>query len=339
MNVQHSSPIQIQHGPKHYVPYDSPPDLNFSLSPNLQAASPPQFTQNECSETHVISKIGRYILVEQLEKNQYKAIDTLTHDVFLCKVFEVSKYQETLAAYFRVEQHENINQIHEILLGDTYAYVFFASGHGDMHSFVRSRRRLKEETASRLFYQIVSAVANCHESGIVLRDLKLRKFVFKEEEQLTLKLESLEDTYVLESDDDSLTDKHGCPAYVSPEILNSNGWYSGRSADVWSLGVMLYTMLVGRYPFHDTEPGALFNKIRRGKFTIPDFLSSKARCLVRSILQRDPADRLTAREILDHPWFHATNHISGQSKVDPNKIPDQLVPDMCISDDVTPFFT
>ena len=47
--------------------------------------------------------------------------------------------------------------------------------------------------------------------------------------------------------DDLLSDKHGCPAYVSPEILKSNCQYSGRSADMWGLGVMLYTMLVGRY--------------------------------------------------------------------------------------------
>ena len=62
-----------------------------------------------------------------------------------------------------------------------------------------------------------------------------------------LKLESLEDAVVLDDEaDDSLTDKHGCPAYVSPEILRCNTVYSGRAADMWGLGVMLYTMLVGR---------------------------------------------------------------------------------------------
>ena len=62
-----------------------------------------------------------------------------------------------------------------------------------------------------------------------------------------VKLESLEDAVVLEDyADDLLSDKHGCPAYVSPEILRSNTQYSGRSADMWGLGVMLYTMLVGR---------------------------------------------------------------------------------------------
>ena len=63
-----------------------------------------------------------------------------------------------------------------------------------------------------------------------------------------VKLESLEDAVVLEDySDDLLSDKHGCPAYVSPEILRTNTRYSGRAADMWGLGVMLYTMLVGRY--------------------------------------------------------------------------------------------
>ncbi len=62
----------------------------------------------------------------------------------------------------------------------------------------------------------------------------------------TLRLESLEDAVVLDTEDDMLSDKHGCPAYVSPEILKTNSLYSGRAADMWGLGVMLYTMLVGR---------------------------------------------------------------------------------------------
>ena len=62
-----------------------------------------------------------------------------------------------------------------------------------------------------------------------------------------LKLESLEDAIVLDDNShDLLSDKHGCPAYVSPEILTSHSQYSGRAADMWGLGVMLYTMLVGR---------------------------------------------------------------------------------------------
>ena len=101
-----------------------------------------------------------------------------------------------------------------------------------------------------------------------------------------------------------LTDKHGCPAYVSPEILSTErGQYSARLADCWSLGVILYTMLVGRYPFHDTNPSVLFCKIRRGTYVIPDSLSSNAKCLIKSLMRLEPSERLTAEDALCHRWF------------------------------------
>ncbi|KAG7270198.1 hypothetical protein CRUP_035930 [Coryphaenoides rupestris] len=101
-----------------------------------------------------------------------------------------------------------------------------------------------------------------------------------------------------------MSDTHGCPAYVSPEILSGSAPYSGKMADVWSLGVMLYTMLVGRYPFHDPDPATLFSKIRRGQCCLPEGLSPGARCLLQSLLRKEPAERLTAAELLAHPWFH-----------------------------------
>lgn len=120
-----------------------------------------------------------------------------------------------------------------------------------------------------------------------------------------MRLETLEDCRILEDpSNDYMSDTHGCPAYVSPEILSSSAPYSGKMADVWSLGVMLYTMLVGRYPFHDPDPAALFSKIRRGQCCLPEGLSPKARCLLQSLLRKEPCERLTAAELLAHPWFH-----------------------------------
>ena len=143
-------------------------------------------------------------------------------------------------------------------------------------------------------------------------------------------LEGLVDAFILDdSDGDLLCDKHGCPAYVSPEILNTDPCYSGKGADVWSLGVILYTILIGRYPFHDKEPSSLFGKIRRGKFTIPDSVSSQAKCLLRSIMRVDPTERLTAEEILHHPWFrHSTQAVCPYS--DSSKSADQTVPNFSI---------
>lgn len=154
-----------------------------------------------------------------------------------------------------------------------------------------------------------------------------------------VKLESLEDTYLLKGSDDTLSDKHGCPAYVSPEILNASGSYSGKAADVWSLGVMLYTILVGRYPFHDVEPGSLFSKIRRGHFSIPETLTPKARCLIRSILRREPAERLTSREILEHPWFLAATVQAGIAYARGEREADQMVPEANMEEDLEQFLS
>lgn len=320
-----------------------------SLSPNLQPATPPTFP----AEPFVASQIGDYVLLDQLEGSAlYRAVHTGTKEDYVCKVVPTEKHREALLGHFRLDGHEHVNVVSEVLVGASKTYVFFGRSYGDLHSYVRSRRRLREAEALHLFSQVARAVAACHEAGLVLRDLKLRKFVFKDPARTELKLETLDDAVLLEEgDSDQLCDKHGCPAYVSPEILSTSGSYSGRAADCWSLGVMLYTMLVGRYPFHYSDPAALFSNIRRGAFTVPDSLSSKAKCLLRSLLRREPAERLTADEVLDHPWFRLASTTGGskgalhpsvssgdRGRGDEGKVPDQTVPDMALPDDGSSMF-
>ncbi|XP_071230497.1 tribbles homolog 2 [Salvelinus alpinus] len=253
-------------------------------------------------------RIGQFLLLHMADRDRiHSALNIDTGDAMVCKVFEMGLYQEKLRAYRILPVHRNIRRIRDIVLGERWAYVFLEKDHGDMHTFVKSCKRLDEGRAAHLFHQVASAVTHCHQHGIVLGDLKLRKFVFSDRKRTHVKLEGLEDCRVLEGDDDSTSDTYGCPAYISPEILNGSSSYSGKQADVWSLGVMLYTMLVGRYPFHDPDPATLFSKIRRGQCCLPEGLSPRAKCLLRSLLRKEPWDRLTAAEVLIHPWFHTTN--------------------------------
>ncbi|XP_025832976.1 tribbles homolog 2-like, partial [Agrilus planipennis] len=233
-----------------------------------------------------------------------------------------------VSAHYRLDSHPRVSSLHEVLVGSRYLYLVFPEAHGDLHSYVRSRRRLRESEARKLFRQIAEAVQACHRNGIVLRDLKLRKFVFADAQRTELKLESLEDAVVLEEpESDLLHDKRGCPAYVSPEILKAGAHYSGKAADMWSLGVILYTMLVGRYPFNDSEHASLFAKISRGHFLIPECLSPKARCLIRSLLRREPSERISSEDILFHPWMVREDR-DWQSRAC-----DQLVPEISLYDE------
>lgn len=341
MSVTRSRPrLQIpSHGPRKKTDQF---DISFNLvpgnlSPDLQPSSPqPKFPEKYSTQN--VSKIGRYLLLGQIEGDAYKAVNWQNNEEYICKVFPITRYREILAAYWQVDCHENLSSISEIILGETKAYVIFEKHYGDLHSYVRQRKRLKEEEAHRLFEQIVSAVEYCHSNGIVLRDLKLRKFVFKNPERSELRLDGLEDARVLEDEtNDRLADKHGCPAYVSPEILHSNETYSGRAADIWSLGVMLYTMLVGRYPFHDSDPSTLFSKIRKGQYNIPPMLSVKAKCLIKSLLRRDPDDRLTAGDALQHPWINGKQSPGFMTILD-HKNSDQTVPSVVFNGEEEEFF-
>ncbi|XP_059365731.1 tribbles homolog 1-like [Carassius carassius] len=279
------------------------------------------------------ARIGQYLLVPLTDRpGVHSALDMDTKEELLCKVFDMGQYQEKITAYSMLSSHKNIVQIKDIVLGESKAYVFQEKDFGDMHTFVKSSKRLPEDLASKLFYQVVSAVNHCHQVGIILGDLKLRKFVFSDEKRAQLKLEDLGDCHILRGEDDLMFDTHGCPAYVSPEILNGGVCYSGKQADAWSLGIMLYTMLVGRYPFHDPDPATLFSKIRRGTYCLPDGLSLRARCLLRSLLRKDPGERLTTAEVLIHPWFNGSTQDTGHAEQEVN-LREQTVPQIEIEQD------
>lgn len=99
------------------------------------------------------------------------------------QVYDMGLYQEKIRAYGILPAHRNVAGIKDIILGERKAYVFLEKDFGDMHTLVKSSRRLDEEQACRVFRQVAQAVAHCHQAGVVLGDLKLRKFVFANEKR------------------------------------------------------------------------------------------------------------------------------------------------------------
>lgn len=311
----------------------TPPSISLSagLSPCLRPQNPAALRTDSKS----LSCIGPYFLIAPCEDDEtYRAVHRHTQLSYTCKVLPLRGYQERLAPYVCLGRHDKIISIIDVLIGHKKVYAFFQQSYGDMHAYVRSRKRLEDEEARCLFGQMVAALDHCHRHGVVLRDLKLRKFVFVDSQRTKLVLQSLEDSCILQGTDDSMTDRHGCPAYVGPELLTNCGVsYSGRAADIWSLGVCLYTMLIGRYPFQDTQPAALFAKIRRGTFSLSDWLSPQAKCLIGCMLRKMPSERLEASELLLHPWLSDTY----KSTVPHSRLP-HLCPKPC-TDQVVPAFT
>jgi len=94
----------------------------------------------------------------------------------------------------------------------------------------------------------------------------------------------------------------GTPNYVAPEVLKEKG-YSGKTADVWSCGVILFVMLAGYLPFEDETMNGLFAKIENGRFSFPSFFSADVKDLISKMLVVNPDERITVEGIMNHPWF------------------------------------
>jgi len=179
----------------------------------------------------------------------------------------------------------------------------------DLNAYVRAERGLPEDEVQVLFRQLVSSVAHCHKNQIVLRDMKLGKIFFSTSQpgQAQLVFADLDGAEVMSNGNGKvgqLKDQKGSPAYVCPEVLCCKP-YGGYAADMWSLGVVLYRMLTGNYPFHDSVPARLFDKILLGSSAIhfPSTVSSAARDMIRRLLERNPAARPTAKNLLQDAWL------------------------------------
>jgi serine/threonine protein kinase len=100
----------------------------------------------------------------------------------------------------------------------------------------------------------------------------------------------------------------GTPAYVAPEVLKKGGY--GKEVDIWSAGVILYTMIARALPFHSTDKKQTFKMIKEAE---PDLttaevwasVSPQCKDLITKMLVKDPKQRTTVDEALSHPWFMA----------------------------------
>lgn len=98
----------------------------------------------------------------------------------------------------------------------------------------------------------------------------------------------------------------GTPSYMAPEIV-AKVEYSGPPADIWALGVLLFALLCGKFPFKGQNDKELYNAIRFNELVVPDHVSPQARYFLHKLFHKDADRRISAREILKDPWLQLTS--------------------------------
>jgi len=218
------------------------------------------------------------------------------------KVSDFLQKEGVVHQLLRAHPHPNILQPVCVASGAEYSGVILPPVGEDLHTRARASQGFREKDAKKHFLSILSAVHHCHKHRIVIRDLRLGKIFFKKGSQDVVLAEL--DGAELVNPIPFLSDRKGSPAFVSPEIVMSHA-YDGAAADMWALGVILYILLTGTYPFRDSHPANLFHKIQQGHSAVffPDHVSETARDIIRRLLVKQPHLRLTAEELMKDLWF------------------------------------
>ncbi|KAL0819278.1 hypothetical protein ABMA28_008518 [Loxostege sticticalis] len=202
----------------------------------------------------------------------------------------------------------------------------------NLQQYVTKVKKVPEKEAILIFYDIVRVVANLHKRNIVHRDLKLGNIVLNQKTGRITITNFCLGTH-LGSDRDLLKDQRGSPAYISPDVLMCKP-YLGKPSDMWALGVVLYTMLYGQFPFCDTSLTQLFSRIQAANYNIPPDgnsvqVSDNTVFLIQRLLVKDPKHRLLADEVLDQ-----LSSIIASYVVVPNPPEDlQVVPDIPLDEE------
>lgn len=170
--------------------------------------------------------------------------------------------------------------------------------------------------------QVTSALAHCHAMGIIHRDIKAENVMITKTEKRVKLLD-----FGLSKNSQIVKDREICgtPYYMAPEMIKAEKY--DAQIDIWSLGVMLYYLVSGHLPFHQRTQKELFAQICFGTLDFDhhefDYVSKECKDLIKKMIVQNPKKRLTASQVLKHPWFEK---FGGDAKVTQEE--DMLAPEL-----------
>lgn len=202
----------------------------------------------------------------------------------------------------RLVRHPNVVQLYEVMATKSKIYFVLEYVKGGELFHKVSKGRLKGDVARKYFQQLISAVDFCHSRGVYHRDLKPENLLLDDNGNLKVSDFGLSALAETKRQDGLLHTTCGTPAYVAPEVISRKG-YDGAKADIWSCGVILFVLMAGYLPFHDSNLMEMYRKIGKAEFKCPNWFPADVRRLVLRILDPNPSTRISIAKIKENPWF------------------------------------
>uniref|UniRef100_UPI00398EA00A MAP/microtubule affinity-regulating kinase 3a isoform X8 n=1 Tax=Pristiophorus japonicus TaxID=55135 RepID=UPI00398EA00A len=245
--------------------------------------------------------IGNYRLLKTIGKGNFAKVKLARHILtgreVAIKIIDKTQLNPTsLQKLFREVRimkclnHPNIVKLFEVIETEKTLYLVmeYASG-GEVFDYLVAHGRMKEKEARAKFRQIVSAVQYCHQKQIVHRDLKAENLLLDADMNIKIADFGFSNEFTIGNKLDTFC---GSPPYAAPELFQGKK-YDGPEVDVWSLGVILYTLVSGSLPFDGQNLKELRERVLRGKYRIPFYMSTDCENLLKRFLVLNPSKRGT----------------------------------------------
>ena len=279
--------------------------------------------QNKNQKTHSTAEIeekleyskmiGNYILFDQIGMGTFskvtRAVHILTEQIVAVKILEKEKIEDEIDVERIIREieilknisHPNIAQMFEnyTTVHNIYLMMEYIEG-GDLFDYINKNSFLPEQKACYFFRQLIGVIEYLNIMGISHRDIKPENILLDKEKKNIKVIDFGLSNYCIGKN--LLHSSCGSPCYASPEMLSGEP-YQGITTDLWSSGIVLYSMLVGSLPFDEQELQKLYDQIKIGKFYLPSTLSLEAIDFLKRLLMVDPNKRIGLNEIKKHAWF------------------------------------
>ncbi|XP_041070845.1 ribosomal protein S6 kinase alpha-5 isoform X3 [Carcharodon carcharias] len=237
--------------------------------------------------------------------------------------------QREIAALKLCEGHPNIVKLHDVHHDQLHTFlVMELLKGGELLERIRKKKHFSETEASHIMRKLVSAVSHMHDVGVVHRDLKPENLLYADDSDST-EIKVIDFGFARLKPPDNQPLKTPCFTlhYAAPELLKDDGY--DESCDLWSLGVILYTMLSGKVPFQcegktltSTSAEEIMTKIKQGDFSFEGEawrnVSQEAKELIQGLLTVDPNKRIKMSSLRFNEWLQDSSQLSSNPLMTPD---------------------